>query len=318
MKETDLHLLTKVAVLYYREELTHRAIAKRLGVSRQSVGRMLERAKHNGVIQIKIESPVLHCTELETELEKQFDLKEAVVVTPAIDSEDSIKMALGKASAEFLQRRVLDGDILGVSWGSTVLECVHYLQPTYRENVTVTQLNGSMDLGDYSTRAEYIVEHMARAFNARAVMISAPMLVDRPEILNSLLSDSRISATMEIARNSNIALFGVGDVTEKSSPYKAGYFDQPLIQELQNIGVVGEICGRFFDVSGNIAAIEFQQRTLAVELENLRNKQLSIAICGKPKKTNAIMGMLNGKFCNVLITDEYSARSLIEQLNSKL
>ena len=56
------------------------------------------------------------------------------------------------------------------------------------------------------------------------------MLVDRPSILESLLSDSCIFAALAIAQNTNIALFGVGDVSEFSSPYKVGYYDQKLLE----------------------------------------------------------------------------------------
>ena len=183
------------------------------------------------------------------------------------------------------------------------------------DHVTVVQLNGSLDVGSYSTRAEYIVDHIAKAFNGQMVTISAPMIVDRPEILNSLKSDSRISAALQTAGKARIAIFGVGDITERSSPYKAGYFDQGLIQELRSHGAVGEVCGRFFDVNGKIAAEEIQKRTLAIDLDNLKEKQFSVAIAGQPKKIEAIRGLLRGAYCNVLITDEATAKALLEPDN---
>ncbi|MCE5209156.1 MAG: sugar-binding transcriptional regulator [Chloroflexi bacterium] len=312
MKNIDLHLLTKVSVLYYREGLTHQAISKRLGISRQSVGRFLQKARKEGVVQIHIDSPLLHCTELESQLESRFSLKEAVVVSPAVETEESVKKTLGKAGAEFLMRRVQSGDILGVSWGSTVLECAQHLKPLDTENVTVVQLNGSLDVASYSTRAEYIVDRMARAFNGKMVTISAPMIVDRPEILDSIKSDSRVAAALEMADKSRIAIFGIGDISENSSPYKAGYFDQALIHELGRHGVVGEICGRFYDADGKIAAPEIQQRILAIELDNLKKKKFSVAIAGQPKKIEAIRGLLKGGYSNVLITDETTARELLK------
>ena len=94
MNKIDLHLLTKVAVLYHRDGLTHQAISKRLGISRQSVGRLLQKAVAEGVVQIQIDSPVLHCTELESLLEKRYSLKEAIVVSPAVETEVSTKKPL--------------------------------------------------------------------------------------------------------------------------------------------------------------------------------------------------------------------------------
>jgi deoxyribonucleoside regulator len=196
-----------------------------------------------------------------------------------------------------------------------VLECAQHLKPLDTENVTVVQLNGSLDVGSYSTRAEYIVDHMAKAFNGKMVTISAPMIVDRSEILNSIKSDSRVAAALDMAEKSKVAIFGVGDISENSSPYKAGYFDQALIHELDRHGAVGEICGRFFDIEGKIAAPEIQKRTLAVELDSLKKKKFSVAIAGQPKKIQAIQGLLKGGYCNVLITDEATARELLKSVS---
>jgi len=308
---SDLRTLTKIAVQYYRDNLTHEEIAGRLGVSRQTVGRYIERCRKEGLVSIQIKSPLLFATELETALEREFGLKEAIVVTPAIEGDDALKEALGMAGAEFLQRHISPGVTLGVAWGSTVLAVARHLKPSPCKNVTVVQLNGSMDVGSYSTRAEYMIGLFAEAIGARMVAMSAPMLVDRREILKSLLSDSRIASTLEIARRTNIALFGVGDLSTSSSPYKAGYYNQNLLDQAHRDGAVGEICGLFYDESGAPCLPRLAERTLAVELETLKEKPLSIAVSGGSRKVKAILGVLNGKYCNTLITDETTARALI-------
>jgi deoxyribonucleoside regulator len=308
---SDLRTLTKIAVLYYRDNLTHEEIASRLGISRQTVGRQIERCRKEGLITIQIKSPLLFATELETELEHQFGLKEAIVVTPATEGDDATKDALGMAGAEFIQRHVCPGDTLGVAWGSTVLAVARQVRPKPCKNLTVVQLNGSMDVGSYSTRAEYMIGLFAEALGARMVAMSAPMLVDRREIVQSLLSDSRIASTLAVARRTNIALFGVGDLSTSSSPYRAGYYDQKLLDRARQDGAVGEICGRFYDESGQPCSPRLAERTLAIELETLREKPLSIAISGGPQKTMAMLGMLKGGFCNTLITDETTAKALI-------
>ena len=271
---SDLKILTKIAILYYRDGLTHEEIANRLGISRQTVGRYVERSRKEGLVNIQIRSPLLFATELETSLEKLFNLKEALVVSPAVEGEDAVKEALGMAGAEFLESHISPGDTLGVAWGSTVLEVGRQLKSMKCENVTIVQLNGSMDVGRYSTRAEYMVDLFAEAFGAHMVTLSAPMLVDRPEILKSLLSDSRIAAALKVARNTHTALFGVGDVSKSSSPFKAGYYDEKLLKRAQRDGAVGEICGRFYDGGGQPCSPKLDQRTLAIELEKSKTKSI--------------------------------------------
>jgi deoxyribonucleoside regulator len=312
MNETT-RLLTKIATLYYKNELTQEQIARRLGFSRQSVGRYLKRAQELGIVEIRIQSPLLFSAELEYQLEKTFRLREVVVVKPPAGTEESIKETLGQAGAAFLERRVKNGDIVGVSWSSTVLQCAVHLRRVGLRKVTVVQMNGSLDRTGYSTRAEYIVDRIAEAFGGEAITLAAPLMVDRPDIKSSLLSDSRIAAALHLANRANLALFGVGDVSERSSLYKAGYVDDTVLRQLQleMAGAVGDICGHFYDAQGRICSPESDKRTLAVELENLRVKELSVAVAGGLHKVDAILGMLCGRYCNVLITDEETAKALL-------
>ena len=123
----DNRLLTKVATLYYKGMLNQQEIAGRLGLSRQTIGRYLKRAQDVGIVKIGINSNLEYSAELEFQLEKAFHLSEVIVVTPALDTEESVKDALGEAGAAFLQRRVLPNDIIGVAWSSTVLQCALHL-----------------------------------------------------------------------------------------------------------------------------------------------------------------------------------------------
>lgn len=307
----DIRLLTKIASLYYKGRLTQQEIADRLGISRPTTSRYLKRAEDLGIVQIEISSTLLYSTELENELEKVFSLKEAVVVSPASDSEDSLKNGMGEAGAAFLERRVQTGDMIAVSWSSTVLQCAMHLGEAETHGVNVVQMNGSLDRTTYSTRAEYIIERIAKAFKGRAVSLLAPMSVDHPSIKESLLSDSRLSATLEMAEQAPLALFGVGHISEQSSLYKAGYMDAEMLERLRSAGAVGEICGRFYDASGEICVPEYDDRTIAVELKNLRTKRFSIAIAGGLDKVAAMRGMLRGRYCNVLITTDDTAKALL-------
>ena len=236
----DVRLLTKVATLYYKGAETQQEIADRLGLSRPTIGRHLKRAQDLGIVGIKINSALEYSTELECHLEKVFNLSEVIVVTPPVDTEESVKEALGKAAAAFLVRRVQLNDIIGVAWSSTVLQCVVNLPLSKSRHVTVVQLNGSQDSSSYSTRSEYMVEQIARAFDGTTASLVVPMLVDYPSIKESLLSDSHIAATLELARRSQIALFGVGNVSEDSSLFKAGYIDNILLDKLVQIQLHGE------------------------------------------------------------------------------
>jgi deoxyribonucleoside regulator len=130
-------------------------------------------------------------------------------------------------------------------------------------------------------------------------------------IKNSILTDSRIAATLDLASQSQVAIFGVGNISKKSSLYKAGYLNDAMMSTLENTRAVGDIAGRFFDRNGNICVPEFDERTIAVKLETLRSKRISVAVAAGLEKLDAMRGMLAGKYCNVLITDKNTANALL-------
>ncbi len=314
----EIRLLTKIATLYFKGGMTQQGIAERLGISRQTTGRYLKRAEEIGIVKVEIKSQLLQSTELEYKLEKTFGLSESIVVTPPAETEDAVKFALGQAGASFLMRRVQTNDIIGVAWSSTVLECAVQLTPTEPRKVTVVQMNGSMDSTTFSTRAEYIVETIARAFDGVTVNLVAPMIVDHPSIKNSLLSDSRIAATLELAGRSQLAFYGVGNVSRNSSLYKAGYLDDDLLDKLKSAGAVGEICGRYYNAQGKICLQELDERVIAVDLDNLKSKRISAAIAAGQPKVDAILGLMRGKYCNVLITTDETAIALLSRANGSV
>jgi deoxyribonucleoside regulator len=174
-------------------------IAAKLGLSRQSVGRHLKLARDQGIVEFTIRSPLSRSSELELRLESLFGLREAVVVSTAVDADDIVRNEIGKAAAAFLERRVEAGDVLGVSWSSTVHACASNLKKRLALGIQVVQLNGSMDRAACSTKADRIIEMLCAAFGGAAVTLAAPLFVDSPRIRNSLLADSRIRSTFELA-----------------------------------------------------------------------------------------------------------------------
>src|SRR5258706_4143928 len=213
----DPRLLTKVATLYYKSQLSQQEIAQRLGISRQTVGRLIQRAHDLGIVHIEIRSPLSFAADLEVALEEEFQLAEAIVVAPLVDTDSAIKSAIGEAAAEFVPRRLNNGDILGIVSGSTTLQqFVAHLKPTHIQDLTVVALTGSAPRSGSRTYAESLVRQVAEAFSGKLVSLPAPAFVDRPDIKTSLLSDSNIAAVLNLAHQANIAVFGIGTISEQS------------------------------------------------------------------------------------------------------
>ncbi len=310
--------VVKIAMLYYLKDLDQDEIAHRLGLSRQSVSRHLQRARNLGIVQFKINSPTeVTFAEQELELETAFGLKAAVIAPVNLNVDDLIKEAIGEYAAAFVEQSVADGDVLGVSWSSTVYACAKNLKNTGVKDLTICQLNGSMDVGDFSTRAEFIISNISTLFKARISTLPAPMLVDSSDILKSIIADTRIRNSFDIAQRATVGIFGIGSINQESSLYQTGYMNPQILDELRARKAVGDIAGHFFDARGEICDQHLESRTLAVPKSSFREMRLSIALAGGAQKLEAIEGALAGKWCNVLVTDEITAQSLIRRHNAK-
>ena len=98
-------LLLRVAWFYYKDELTQDEIAKRLAVSRASVGRMLDRARRVGLVSINLNADHLDAFEVSGRLRRAFNLTEALVV-PDHEKEPAdrhiLNARLGLGGAQFM------------------------------------------------------------------------------------------------------------------------------------------------------------------------------------------------------------------------
>ena len=317
-KRDYLRLYAKIAYLYYREKMTQQEIAQKLEISRQSVGRILKKAEEEGIVTIEINSPHLRCIDgIEAKLEKLFGLKEAVVISPALSSEEAVKSAIGKAAADLISQRVAEKTTIAVSWSSTVYKCAKALSDNRGLGVSVVMLNGSLDRRDIPTRGEEIIKAFAAAFGGQSYIMPAPMIVDSPDIKRSILSDSRFNSIYELACKADYCAFGVGAISERSSLYQTGYVSEELLARLRNAGAVGELCGKFYDEEGRICIPFLDDSTIAVPLESLRERRLSIAMAGGIEKIPAMLGMLQGGDCNVLVTTEETAAGLVRRSGEK-
>ena len=100
---------------------------------------------------------------------------------------------------------------------------------------------------------------------------------------------------------------------EESTPYQHGFIDRNLLETLRCEKCVGEICGHAYDLQGELCSPELSGRAIGIELDSLRSKELSVALAGGSRKLDAIWGALQGRYLNVLITDETTARELLKR-----
>lgn len=311
-RDEKFQKIIEAAKLYYLLDYTQSEIAKKLGVSRPTVSRFLQQAKSEGIVQIKIMDPTAEAENLSRQLQTTFKLKQAVVVPIPQYEENLIKNYLGSAAAHYLNETVKDGDIIGVTWGTTLYHVAIELKQKFVREVRVVQLKGGISHSETNTYASEILYLFGKAFNSTPHHLYLPAIVDQVVVKHAMEADRHIREIMDLGRKANIAVFTIGTVNPDSLLFKLGYFSEEDLVSLYG-HAVGDICSRFFDRDGQICNHELNERTLGIELEELKAKDSSILVAGGANKIDGIYGALKGGFANILITDQFTAKFLLDK-----
>lgn len=312
INEQRLSMVVQAAKLYYESDYSQNEIANQLGISRPSVSRLLQQAKQLGIVKIKIIDPSADVNKLSQILEDKFQLEQCLVTQVPYSDSLQVKTALGEVAGEYLHELVKTDDIIGVTWGTTLYEISQHIQPKHVQHVQVVQLNGGISYSESNTYATEILQNISKAFHTVPYFLPLPAVVDQPVVKEAMLLDRHIKKVLDLGQQANIAVFTVGEATEESTLLRAGYFTEEELAVLKQHQPVGDICSRFFDLQGNICLPALEQRTIGIELSDLGQKEKSILVAGGPSKVQGIYGALTGRFANVLITDQFTAKALIE------
>ncbi|NLZ53173.1 MAG: sugar-binding transcriptional regulator, partial [Thermoanaerobacteraceae bacterium] len=289
---------------------TQQEIADKLGVSRPSVSRLLQKARQSGVVEIKI-SYEGSFAKLEDALEKKFNLREAII-TPTEESE-ALKHLLAEAAANYLVRTIKDEDIVGVSWGTTLVHIPEYIK-NVSKNATFVPLVGGVGQTKLDIHSNAITINLARAFGGKGQLLHAPVVVDSVKVKQTLISDTNISQILELASKSNIAIIGIGSPSAQNSTIRqTGYYTDKELNALNNAKAVSDISWIFLDSEGNVCPIELNQRVIGISIDKLKAIPNVVGVAGGVEKQQAILAALRGGYINVLVTDEKTAEFLLSQ-----
>ena len=307
-------LLLRVAWFYYKDELTQDEIARRLSVSRASVGRMLDRARKEGLVSINLNADHLDAFEVSSELRRTFDLTEALVV-PDHDKEPAdhhvLNARLGLGGAQFMSTHLRPGGSLGVGWGETVSRVIASTNFGAVGPVHMVTLTGGVD-GYLQTILSSKGEGSTEPEPTTASIIPTPIVASTPKLAAALKAEPAIQQVLTQACGVDQAIVGVGTPAADATIVQMGYLAADDVRQLRDRGVVGDILGQFFDSDGQVVSLPIHDRRIGIELSDLASIPKVVGVAGGLHKTEAILGALRGGFLDVLVTNELVALRLLE------
>ena len=308
----DAHerLLAKIAHLYYIEDKQQSDIARSLNLSKTKVCRMLSEARRQGIVEIHVKPKISLHVDLEARLEKAYSLKE-VVVTEG-EAGRPLTQNLGLAGAQLLKRLMTARDVLGISWGRTLLSVVSGFYAPDLQGARLVQMAGCLNMRGQDMQALELLHRLGACFQTEPMVLFCPSIVSSPQVKKGLLQDPRIMEVLEAARNCTIALMGIGEMEESSGLFRHGYVSSEWWSVLKQSGAVGNLCMNFYDAAGQACCPEFGEVTVTTSLKDIKQIPTVIGVAGGPEKVQAISGALKLGVLDILVTDNLTAKKLLE------
>lgn len=310
----SLRLMTRIAQMYYLENINQADISAQTHISQATISRLLKRAQKEGIVKFAINVPRGIYPELETDLRARFDIQEVIVTECGADHEDSILSSIGEAAAHYIENTISSGEVIGISsWSASLLRMVDKLHTVKRVQAeSVVQLLGGIGNPAVQVYATHLTTRLAQLTGARPELLPAPSVARSASARKVLLSDTSVLAAMEQGRKATLALVGIGSVEPSNMLANSGnVFSSEELHAAAAKGAVGDICLRFFDRSGEPVRTEADSRVIGMSLADLKKVPRVVGVAGGTRKLDALRGALLGKYLNVLITDHFTAAKLL-------
>jgi DNA-binding transcriptional regulator LsrR (DeoR family) len=303
----------RIAWYYYVNNMTQQQIADRLGITRVRVNKALATCRETGVVQIRINSPLAACVELEERVQERFGL-ERVTVVPSPDDPSTIFRVLGVGVAPSIEEYLVDDCIIAVGWGRTLRQAVRELQGRALPNMTVVSLLGGLHYGSANNTVE-IASSLAGLFGGSYYYLAAPVFAPYEQYRDMILAEASVQDVLGKARQADLALLTVGDLSERSLMLELGLVNPEDARSLRAAGAVGDLLGRWLDRDGIEVNHPLNRRAISLDLEDLRKIGKVVLVSGGPYKAEIIRAVLLRNVVHELVIDENAAQQLLEQDN---
>jgi DNA-binding transcriptional regulator LsrR (DeoR family) len=320
----DEMLMARAAWLYYVGGLNQEATARRLGITRARVNKLLQDARETGLVSITINRTNVGLLPVEEEIRNKFGL-DFCICTPALGSDrkgDEASevlqgfafRAVGAAAAAHLRTHLAEKEdaVIGTGWGRTLQQMTLQLAGVKAPRARFISVMGSLTANSAYNPFE-VVHAFARSTGGEGFVLPVPFIADSVEDRKVLLSQRSVQRALEIGRSASVAYISIGELTEESLLRRQKMLTAAELVELRAAGAVGDTNGIFFDDDGRPVDHPLNHRTLALGLDELRKANAVGLIAGR-SKVRAAHAFLKSGTAKGLIIDGDTALLLMKQI----
>ncbi|GMQ48940.1 sugar-binding transcriptional regulator [Vibrio sp. 10N] len=310
--ETSNDLLTEIAVAYYQDGATQEEISKKFGVSRAKIGRLLKQARDEGIVEITVKYHPVYSAKIEQRLIERFGVKRALIALDQPD-EESQRMQVGGLVSNYLAQTLRGGTVVTVGQGRNVSAVAHHMGVIApRDCKFVCGIGGIHPRGG-RFNADHICRQLAKKYGGTSETLYAPAYAENRDQKMAFMQNATVKQTLDLARKADVAVVGVGDMSENSYMVDLGWFTtDEVVQSRLNQGVVGDFAGYdFFDIQGRAANTVMSDRVIGLGLDEFRRISEVIAIASENSKPMALLGALRTGVVDVVATSVSNALTVL-------
>ena len=121
------------------------------------------------------------------------------------------------------------------------------------------------------SKADEVARNFANKLDCPSIMLYAPLVVENRETKEWLMREKHIKQTFDLMKQCNIAVLGIGALTEETSIYNRGVISKDELQNLRHQGFVGDIATNLVRSDGTWDSNPLSDRLLAADLQCLKD-----------------------------------------------
>jgi DNA-binding transcriptional regulator LsrR (DeoR family) len=297
--------------LYFIAGHTQDEIAKMLQVSRASAQRLVSLCLAERLITFRLEHPIAACMELASRLKQRFHLAHCEVV-PSDPAAPLSTTGIAERCANILDTTLRSETpvIVALGTGRAVRAAVERVSPIDRPNHQIVSLVGNIS-ADGSASFFDTVGRLADRTAARHYPMPLPFLMSSEDERNRMVRLDPIARVKAVAAKADLRLIGIGQMDQKAQVHVDGFITREELFEMMRLGAVGEITGWAYDAKGKLIKGGTNRRLTSIPPQVPAATATVAAVVGRAK-VPAIKAALAGRLINGLITDEATARAILD------
>ncbi|HLZ05112.1 MAG TPA: sugar-binding domain-containing protein [Bradyrhizobium sp.] len=297
--------------LYFIAGHTQDEIARMLQVSRASAQRLVSLCLAERLITFRLEHPIAACMELASRLKERFELAHCEVV-PADPAAPLSTAGIAERSANLLETTLRSETpvIVALGTGRAVRAAVERVTPIDRPYHQIVSLVGNIS-ADGSASFFDTVGRLADRTGARHYPMPLPFLMSSEDERNRMVRIEPIAKVKAVAAKADLRLIGIGQMDQKAQVHVDGFVTREELFEMMRLGAVGEITGWAYDAKGRLIKGGTNRRITSIPPQVPAAAATIGAAVGRAK-VPAIKAALAGRLINGLITDEATARAVLD------